>query len=366
MLAEHTVRLVSAARDLTSDLVAAWRDLADRAAEPNPCNEPDFLLPALRHLDDGDRVRLLVVTSGRRVDLLLPVLPVRRWHRKVPVPGLTSWAHPYQLLGTPLVDRERAREALAAVLRAPLRTRRGTLLLSIEDLGDRGPVAAALEEAVEAVGARLLRWESHERAVLSQDHVGVPGSGRHKRVRRSRRALERVQGPVTVVDRGGDEGVVEDFLTLESNGWKGRAGTALASKPADAAFFREMTTRFARAQRLEVRSLEVPAGPVAMQVALRAGTSVFHFKVAYDEALGDYSPGVQLLVDFADRFPEETVVFRDSCTAAHNVTESQVWPGRRSISTVVLSFASPESKLLVSGVSAAHARRASEVTELAP
>jgi len=115
--------------------------------------------------------------------------------------------------------------------------------------------------------------------------------------------------------------------------------------------------RVARAGRLELRSLEVPAGPVAMQTALRAGDGVFHLKVAYDEQFGDYSPGVQLLVDYADGFAQEGLAFRDSCTAAGNVTESQVWPGRRRISTVVLPFAAPASRALVAALAAVRARR---------
>ena len=114
MAAEPTVRLLAPA-DVTPAVEAAWRALADRAAEPNPCNEPDMLLPAMRLLPDGDRVRLLTVTDGDRLDAVLPVVPVRRWRGRVPVPALVSWAHDFQVLGTPLVDAEHATRALAAV-----------------------------------------------------------------------------------------------------------------------------------------------------------------------------------------------------------------------------------------------------------
>ena len=176
-------------------------------------------------------------------------------------------------------------------------------------------------------------------------------------MRRSRRALERAAGPVTVVDRAGDPAAVEEFLALEAAGWKGRAGTALAANPADAAFFREVCARFADAGRLELHTLEVPTGPVAMQVALRAGDAVFHMKVAYDEQFGDHSPGVQLLVDYADRFPAEGLALRDSCTAAGNVTESQVWPGRRRVADVVVPFGGPVSRAGVGVLARLRARR---------
>lgn len=358
MPADHVVRLL-AAPEVDGEVVAAWRDLATRAAEPNPCNEPEALLPALRHLAGGTPVRLLVATRGRELDACLPVVPVRRWRSRVPVPALIAWNHPYQLIGTPLVDAQRAVAALTALLRAPRRDRGAAQLMEIEDLGADGPVAAALAEAAAAVDGRLVQWEEHDRAVLSRadGSPGHPRGNRHKRVRRQRRALERDAGSVTVVDRAGDRDAVETFLALEAAGWKGRAGTALACRPGDAAFFRELCANFSRLGRLELRSLEVPAGPVAMQVALRAGGGVFHLKVAYDERHRDHSPGVQLLVDYADGFVGEDIDFRDSCTAAGNVTESHVWPGRRRIATVVLPFSGSVSRTTVTALAAARARR---------
>lgn len=206
MPGDARVRLL-AASDLTDDVVAAWRDLVARAAEPNPCNEPDFLVPAMRHLRDGGRVRLLVVQRGTSLDLCLPVLPVRRWRGKVPVPALVAWTHDYQVLGTPLVDRDRAVEAWTAVLRAPWRARAGALLLDIEDLGTGGPVTAALHDAAAAVGGSVVTREHYERAVLARSDGGAaPSTSRLKRVRRSRRSLERAAGPVTVEDRSGEPG----------------------------------------------------------------------------------------------------------------------------------------------------------------
>ncbi len=361
MPADPVVALL-AARDVTPDVVAAWRDLAARAAEPNPVNEPDVLLPAMTHLPRGDAARLLVVRRGREIDACLPVLPTARWRPKVPVPALVSWTHDYQLLGTPLVDGDRTRDTLAALLRAPWRTRRAALLLALDGTGDDGPVARALDEAAEELGGAALRWETHERAALVRrpDGTVAPLSGsRRKRVGRSRRALERVAGAVAVVDHAGDPAAVERFLALEAAGWKGRAGTAMAVRPADAAFFREVCARFADAGRLELRTLEVPAGPVAMQVALRAGDSVFHMKVAYAEEYGDHSPGVQLLVDYAERFPSEALTLRDSCTAAENVTESQVWPGRRRVSDVVVPFAGLVGRVGVGALARLRSRRSS-------
>ena len=357
MPAELAVRLLAPA-DVTPDVEAAWRDLAGRAAEPNPCNEPDMLLPAMHHLPQGREVRLLVVADGDRLLAVLPVRHARRWKKRVPVPALVSWPHDFQVLGSPLVDADRATEAFTALLRAPLRVRRGALLLEIEDLGDGGPVAAALEEAAASLGVPVQRWDGFDRAVLARDEDGAfVGADRRERRRRARRGLEREAGAVTSVDRSADPDAVDRFLTMEAAGWKGEAGTAIACDPVATTFFREVCGRFAATGRLEVRSLDVPAGPVAMEVAFHAGDGVFHVKTAYDERYRAHTPGILAMVDYADRYAAEPVGFHDVCTGGPTEMEGRVWPGRRRISTVVAPFASPLGKVVGAGLAATRRRR---------
>ena len=358
MRAEAAVCLL-AMEDVSPRVEAAWRDLAQRAAEPNPCNEPDVLLPAMRHLPEGRRVRLLVVADGDRLDAVLPVLPVRRWRNRVPVPALVSWAHDFQVLGTPLVDAGRATRTLCALLQAPWRVRQGAVLLEIEDLGDGGPVAAALDEAAASLGIDVRRRDRYERAVLARTEDGaLVGDDRRERRRRARRGLERQAGPVSSVDRSADPAAVELFLQLEASGWKGRAGTAMACDPATTAFFREVCRRFGAAGRLELRSLDVPDGPVAMEMALHAGGGAFHLKTAHDERYRAHVPGILAMVDYADRFAGESIAFRDVCTGGPSEMEARVWPGRRALCTVVAPFASPVSRGLVAAVTSAQERRA--------
>ena len=155
---------------------------------------------------------------------------------------------------------------------------------------------------------------------------------------------------MTSVDRSADPAAVDLFLDMESSGWKGEGGTAIACDPATTAFFREVCARFGAAGRLELRSLDVPAGPVAMEMALHAGGGAFHLKTAHDERYRAHTPGILAMVDHADRFADESVAFRDVCTGGPTEMEGRVWPGRRSIATVVTPFASPVSRGLAGGL----------------
>ena len=215
-----------------------------------------------------------------------------------------------------------------------------------------------MDEAAASLGIAVQRVDGFERPVLTATEDGtLVGDDRRERRRRARRGLEREGGAVSSVDRLADPDAVDRFLELEASGWKGAAGTAIACDPATTAYFREICRRFGAAGRLEVRSLDVAGGPVAMEVALHAGDGVFHLKTAYDERYSKFNPGVLALVDNADRFAAEPVGFHDICTGGPTEMEGRVWPGRRRISTVVAPFASPVGRAVGAGLAVARRRR---------
>jgi CelD/BcsL family acetyltransferase involved in cellulose biosynthesis len=323
--------------ELTDTHLAAWRTLATRAVERNPFFEPDFLVPALEHLDDAHAVKLLLVSDGDDARLALPMLRSRSW-RGIPVSALVSWRHAYCVLGTPLVDRDFLRPSLEQLLDR-LAGRRQPRVSVLDWIGD-GPVLDALTELVPP--DRLVNFSSFERPMLRRrpdgNYLEVLSRHRRKRLAQQRRQLERDLGPVHVVDRAQDPEAREQFLRLEAAGWKGTAGTAMASQPSHASFFRDMAVRFADAGRLELASLETAGGLVlAMAMRLRAGDTVFQLKIAYDERYGRYGPGraldVALLQTFHDTPDEEWV---DSCTDPGNEFKAALYPERRTIRTVLI------------------------------
>ena len=56
----------------------AWRDLAQRAVEPNPFYEPDCLIPAARYQSFGAEIQLVVAEDGGRFYGVLPIRHVSR------------------------------------------------------------------------------------------------------------------------------------------------------------------------------------------------------------------------------------------------------------------------------------------------
>jgi hypothetical protein len=222
-------------------------------ARAEPFFEPDLVLPASDRLGGGGEA-LLIVEDGPDWTACLPVQAVR-WHGwRVPV--LMSWRHSYCFLGTPLLDPEAPLAALGRVLDQALpRARAG--MLALDAVGWDGGFADALETAMTERGRVMETYRSRERATLVRReeagyHEGMRAHHRRE-LRRLRRGLERLVGAVpTTREVSSDPVASERFLALERAGWKGRAGTAFASSPRHAEFFRTVCERFADAGRLEL------------------------------------------------------------------------------------------------------------------
>jgi CelD/BcsL family acetyltransferase involved in cellulose biosynthesis len=312
--------------------IAAWRALSERAAEPNPFFEPDFVLPAHRAL--GGQVRLLVVEQDGRWS---GCLPVRRLFPGV----LRSWRHSYCFLGTPLVDAAAVRQTTSEMLGA-------ARLLILDAQHGEGPVAMAIGAALRERGMTPFYERAQDRAALHRrpeaDYLDGMNAHHRREFRRQRRRLEEQLGDALEVrDVSDDVTAPARFVTLEAAGWKGRGGTAFGSQPGHAEFFEAVCAAFRASGRLQMLEMTADERTVAMKCNLIAGDGVFCFKIAHDELLSRYSPGVQLEIAYVECFHDDRdEAWADSCAAHDNQMINRLWPDRRSIVTLGVSRTGPE------------------------
>jgi CelD/BcsL family acetyltransferase involved in cellulose biosynthesis len=337
-------RIISLA-DLTPSDEAAWRDLATRSVEPNPFFEVDFVVPASRHLEGGHDAALLVAEEAGRFHACVPVVRGRRLGGRC-FPVSSSWLHLYGFLGTPLVAPERGVEAVGTLLSVMMRRALWPRIVVLGLFGDDGPIASYLRHAARELGLAVhVRW-SGDRAVFDcQNGDADLTAPRVKRERRSKarqwRRLRDDWGEPVVVDWAGQRDASEAFLAIEAAGWKGRAGTALASRASDAAFFREVTGRFRDAGRLHLYALEANGSTLAMQTNLCAGGALFDWKVAYDEQFSRYSPGAQLQLHVVELARRNGLSWIDSCSDVADEHQLRLSATRRRVATVMVLPAGP-------------------------
>ncbi len=339
--------------DLPQSSLHAWRDLAKVATEENPCSEASLAANAAQTLDGGADAGLLAVRVGDRMVLALPVVPIRRF-RRVPVSGIATWRHAHFTSGVPLVSEGAAHDAWAAVLDWMAATQVPWLVL--ETVHDGGNATAPLDDVLGQRRRRAHRFDAYQRAAVDRRPEptyteGRISGSRRKKLRRHRRQLaEQLGGELHTDDMvvaGGDLGTaVEEFLQLESSGWKGAEGTALASHPGDAEFFRMSCADLHAQGRLQMWRFGTADRTAAMACAAIGGHTVFHLKVAYDEEFAHFSPGVQLDLDLLEEFHSDRRLERlDSCTGGDNEGMNQLYPDRMSMATMLVASTDPRGRL---------------------
>lgn len=113
-----------------------------------------------------------------------------------------------------------------------------------------------------------------------------------KRLRGYRRKLEK-QGALRFIQTTDfSESVVSEFLALESSGWKGRSGGAIACDPIAVEFYRSALRSAGHAGHIRITSMLLDNRTVAMDLGLLTDKRFYCSpKVAYDEEFSRYSPG---------------------------------------------------------------------------
>jgi CelD/BcsL family acetyltransferase involved in cellulose biosynthesis len=326
-----------------------WRALAERAVEPNGYYLPDWELAvnaSARGRTGGSALSAFtdvasVQDDATRLIGLLPVISMWRAY-KIPLPALVS-GDPYGTLGTPLLDREFAGDAITGLMQTARNA--GAHALILRDIPLDGAAMKALREVLRQGGMHPRLLQSHVRACLDAsgdaEHLlqDALGSKKLKELRRQRNRLTEHGAVSFEVARQPDEvaAALETFLALEASGWKAQRGTALLQHEGDAAFVRRAARGLAETGQCEIVSLRAGATPVAAAIVLRHRDRAFYFKLGVDERFAKMSPGVQLTLDLTRHLcADPDIALVDSTASADHPMINPIWRGRLAIGDVLI------------------------------
>ena len=360
-----TVRLLAEPRvvarglnEVSSPLaIARWDGLAASAGEPNPFFESWYLLPALQNLDPAGKVRLLVLESDGAWLGLIPISLDRRYYT-YPLPQLCNWIHGNCFVGLPLIAKGYEAAFWQALLSWADRNATYGLFLHLSHLPMESRACQILRSLLAETGRHSALVHSEERALLAssmsaEEYWEASLSGKkRKELRRQRNRLAEL-GEVTVEQTRNSAGLAdwtESFLALESAGWKGFAGSALASAATTQSLFREALVGAAARERLERTSITLGGKPIAMLASFIAAPGSFSFKTAFDEAYSRFSPGVLLQNANLALLDDPEVAWCDSCAAADHPMIDHIWRERRTIGRLSIAIGGNARRMLFAGL----------------
>ena len=340
------VRWIDSLDELES-LQDEWNDLANNALVRNPFFEPNFLLPGIRHLSNGS-VRVLVVEQvlvGQESPSLCAIVPiVKKRVYQLPFRACEVWRNEQSLNATPLLRRGKAKETWQAVVE--FLDREGFSLLSLDTVSAEDNFQVVVDSAIGSRGTECFIRDRFERAAYvadqsSEDYVRRHSSkGLQKKNRKYRRTLSE-QGAIAfhLANRDSDyDSLAEQFLAIESSGWKKENGTALACHETTEAFYRELIMRSANCGKAHFLTLMLDDRPIAMLSDFVSGDSAICYKTAYDEEFASHAPGVQIEFGNLEVFHQLGVKYADSCTAPDNELLNRMWGQRAKFQSLVLSL----------------------------
>jgi CelD/BcsL family acetyltransferase involved in cellulose biosynthesis len=342
------VAAVQDPRELRAHL-DAWEDLAQNAAEDNPFYEPWMLLPALEAAAPREALELVLVFAGDQAGRhrLIGLFPLERLarHKGLPLGVLRLWRHALCYLCTPLLRRGCERECLDGFFRW-LERDSGASLLRLQHVSGEGPFHHALIRHFERHPQRVHFTEGHTRALFRPRRsaagylrAALPGRKLKEFRRLWRRLAER--GPLAVRALGPQdraEDWIGAFLELEARGWKGRAGTALATTPGGGDYFERIALEAHRRGRLVMHGLYLGERALALSCKFRAGDGAYAYKIAFDEDYEQFSPGALLELECIVRMHgEPRIGWMDSCAVPDHFMANQLWPDRRALETVTVA-----------------------------
>ncbi|RVD60651.1 GNAT family N-acetyltransferase [Mesorhizobium sp. M2D.F.Ca.ET.185.01.1.1] len=332
------------------DLVEELDYLSARTAEPNVFFNPRFLAPAMPRLEDRE-VRLAVIRDGdeyrNRLRLLVP-FSVERPAIPLGVPVMRTWSSPFGPLGTPLVDRDDPvgviEDFFSMLSRPHLKLPK---VFVLPDMRLDGPVASLLTSFADSRGLTMVTTGKVERPVLESEADGEAylkaslRSHHYREFRRLKRRLADLGKVEHVVARGPDEirHAIENFLTLEAAGWKGRERTAMAIDRYRAAFAREAVHRLAEQDMCRIHLLTLDGRAIACLVVFVEAGIAYTWKTAYDEALSAFSPGTLLMIEVTrQHLDDPNIVMTDSCAVPDHPVMSRLWAERKPMGTLVIGL----------------------------
>lgn len=350
----HAMRIVVArGAEQLQEHLADLDELVGAVMESNVFYEPWVLMPAIDAFGAGHDLWFVLVYGVGVQPGARPVLcgffPFERGGRYggMPVTVFRMWKYgtAYCGLCTPLLREGRGNDVLSALFAWAKEAPGGPALLEWQRFGGDGPVYKLLVDFVSSAGRMSLHLESRTRPLLcrrqdADEFMRLGYSARHLGTNRRKERRLAEQGRVEYYELApGDDANAwaEDFIRLESAGWKAGGAAAIAASDASRRFFRAIVERGWQRGKLMILGLRVDGVSIGGMCNLLTANAGFLYKVSFDERFSRYSPGELLQQENIRRLHARPTLHWMDSLAEPSFEHIYRWLDRRTIQSVVVS-----------------------------
>ena len=337
---------------LSDHFLGQWCFLMHRAESPNGYLSPQFVLPALEHLDKDKEILFFAVydeddSLGSLVGL--GIFEFQKASLARPFGLLRTYLSEHSYLSGILADKRHLSDVAAAMCETLLQGPCSDRWSAIEFPQCRAGTSdfLSLLAAAREAGIGVLSRGIESRAVLlpgtaTSDRISSHiGPRRLKEFRRIRRRLAEIGSSTWRLVEAGPElsGAIERFIELENNGWRGKAGSSLMSSARSLSFFRQMAASFAESNSIFIAELLVDNRVVASTFNFLAGDLGFAFKIGWDPAFAKFGIGMLNELAMLEAAPTRLAHLSnvDSGADSGSFIEA-LWPDRDEVGTFVFSL----------------------------
>ncbi len=295
-----TTEILTGGVELIDRLSDEWTELCDEGASSDPFLRPEWFSAFVRNFEN--EIDLVTVRRDGKLRALLPVVKKSGSIHGIPVRKLQTVynlnTQRFDLVhGADETEKKIIVNAVWEVIRDTTRWDVMEMRLVKKDswFGDVLTLAESEKHKTgiwPMDGAPFITLPQSDDKVSSIDNF-FKGSRKHFRQELDRRLrrLKEIGDVEFVVTQGFTTCLINTYFDLESNGWKGRSGTAVTDDPLVAQMHEEFAANVAEKQSLFVYQLKLDGKIIAMSLNIKQGPRIIHWKTSYDEKYSRYSPG---------------------------------------------------------------------------
>jgi|GEM_PF-1973444 len=319
--------------------------------EDNPFFGKVFLTAAFSRMNTNETSLLTVWETIDSQKFLKMYFPIVR--ERLGLPGqktLRCWSHDYAPLGVPVICREDAGEIIDRFLQLLDQAEfPGVSTLVLKDIPLQGVFATRIREILDENDRPYRQVATTDRAILERKQNNQSGSildinskKRRNYQRQMRRLSENGELQLEKVDNYQDVILrFEEFLLLESSGWKKRQRTSMLTIKQTAAFARQAVTELSKFGESAIYSIRLDDRSVASLVMLMSNGTYFPWKIAIDEHYARFSPGALLMYSVSEALADDADFVRaDSLASSSSQLVNPIWKQRMEMGALILPVGS--------------------------